>query len=886
MALQAGDRIGPYEVTDFVGEGGMGLVYKARDVRLDRHVAIKILSPELTKDPTAKKRFFQEAKAASALDHPSICTIYDVGETPDGQLYLAMAFYEGETLKDRIARGPLPIDDALTIGAQLARGLAQAHAAGIVHRDIKPANVMFGKGGEAKLVDFGIAKLAGETGLTQTGAALGTIAYMSPEQTRAQKVDHRADVWSLGVVIFEMLAGRPPFAGDNYLAVVTAITQNAPPALTGLRTGIPLELERIVNRALAKDPADRYQTTDDLAAELSRLRTRLEHDTGERLVPPTSGDTGPVQLRAPRRWLVPVVVTAVIVAGLAAWLLLGRGPTLGVPRLSNAVQVTTQLGVEDFPAWAPGGDMLAYAANPDSDLYGGNWDIWLLQLGVVEPVNRTADNTGDDRYPSWSPDGREIAFWSDRDGGGYYVMSALGGPATRVKETPGAIVSELGPAVWTPDSLELGTVVYGENGAQLDIVTMASGATRQIPIPVGDLALDMKWSPDGRFLAYIDAANLSSQVGRLRLLRLEDGSAVEITDGRSSVWSPSWSRDSRALTYVSNVGGSMDLWHQVLEVDGTPSGPARSATTGMGMLRATMTRDATRLAYSRGQRVANVWRVPILEDRVATWADAEQITFDQAFVEFLDVSRDGTQLIVDSDRSGNPDLWTLPLDGGDMRQITTDPTPDWAPRWSPQGDTLAFYSYRTGNRDIWTMPADGGPARRVTSHDASDLVPTWSPDGRSVAFTSLRGASPDIWVQTVDGGEARPLVENPSIERRPDWSPDGQWVSFVSNRDGLLRLWRVPASGGEPERLTDGPAYYARWAPSGDRLYFTAQDERAGNLWEVTVDDHVERAVTDLSGRPGSTGDLALATDGRYLYFTWEGDVGDIWVADVRWEEE
>jgi Tol biopolymer transport system component len=863
----------------------MGLVYKARDVRLDRYVAIKILSPELTKDETAKKRFFQEAKAASALDHPGICTIYDVGETADGRLYLAMAFYESKTLKERIGGAPLAVDEALTLGIQLARGLAQAHAAGIVHRDIKPANVMFGKGGEVKLLDFGIAKLAGETGLTETGAALGTIAYMSPEQTRAQKVDHRADIWSLGVVLYEMLSGRPPFAGDNYLAVVTAITQNAPPALTGLRTGIPLELERIVNRALAKDPADRYQTADDLAAELSRLRAQIEQDTGERLMPPIAAGTGSLQLRPRRRWLLPATATAAIVAALAGWLLLGRSPVLGVPRLSNAIQVTTALGVEDFPAWAPRGDTLAYAANPDSDLYGGNWDIWLLQLGVVEPVNRTRDNIGDDRYPSWSPDGRQIAFWSDRDGGGYYVMSALGGPPTRVKETPGAIASELGPAAWTPNSRELGTVVYSDTGARLELVSLESGATRQIPIEVADLGLDMKWSPDGRYLAYVDAANLSSQVGRLRLLRLDDASVVEITDGRSSVWSPGWSRDGRALTFVSNMSGTMDLWHQRLGSDGAPSGPPRIATTGMGMLRAAMSPDATRLAYARGQRVANVWRVPILEDRVATWSDAEQLTFDQAFAEFLDVSRDGSELVFDSDRSGNPDLWAMPLNGGAMRQITTDPTPDWAPRWSPQGDTLGFYSYRSGTRDIWTLPGEGGPARRITTDEASDLVPTWSADGQSIAFTSLRGTSPDIWVQAIDGGPARPLVEHPAIERRPDWSPDGQWVAFVSNRDGLLQLWRVPATGGEPERLTDGPAYYARWAPSGDRLYFTAQEERAGNLWEVSVADRVERPVTDLSGRPGSIGDLALASDGRYLYFTWESDVGDIWVGDVSWEE-
>ena len=229
MTLAAGSRLGPYEIVSQLGQGGMGVVYQARDPRLDRHVAIKLLPPDLTRDEIAKQRFLQEAKAASALDHPSICNIHEINETPDGQLYLVMASYEGETLKERIARGPLKLNDAIDIATQVGEGLSKAHAAGIVHRDIKPANLMVTADGTVKILDFGLAKLAGSEGVTQTGTTVGTVAYMSPEQARGQEVDHRTDIWSLGVVLYEMLAGTPPFQGETLAAIVHATLEHGQP---------------------------------------------------------------------------------------------------------------------------------------------------------------------------------------------------------------------------------------------------------------------------------------------------------------------------------------------------------------------------------------------------------------------------------------------------------------------------------------------------------------------------------------------------------------------------------------------------------------------------------------------------------------------------------
>ena len=270
MSLTPGARLGPYEIISLLGSGGMGVVYQATDPRLKRTVAIKLLPPDLTRDETAKQRFLQEAQAASALDHPNICTIFEINETADGQLYLVMAHYEGETLKERIARGPLVLDDAIDIATQVGQGLAKAHEAGIVHRDIKPANLMVTTDGTVKILDFGLAKLAGSEGVTQTGTTVGTVAYMSPEQARGHEVDHRTDIWSLGVVLYEMLAGTPPFQGENLLAILNTILDTKPLSLSSARVETPVVLEGIVTRMLSKSRPARYQASRTYSRRCAR----------------------------------------------------------------------------------------------------------------------------------------------------------------------------------------------------------------------------------------------------------------------------------------------------------------------------------------------------------------------------------------------------------------------------------------------------------------------------------------------------------------------------------------------------------------------------------------------------------------------------------------
>ena len=468
----------------------------------------------------------------------------------------------------------------------------------------------------------------------------------------------------------------------------------------------------------------------------------------------------------------------ILVAGIAilsAWLVF-RSPRAVETfppekfRFTHPTQVTSAIGVEDFPAWSPDGRMLSYQS-----IESGNLDIWVKMLGAGEPLNRTADYEGEDRYPSWSPDGRTIAFWSDRDETeAIYVMPALVGAPRKVAKD----VEPLGPPVWMNGGEELAYLVRDR---ALEIVSLESGQKRRIALPGESMRrVEASWSRDGRLVAYLDASSWSSSVHPLLIYNINEEEVYPVTDGRSEVWSPNWSSDGRLLFFVSNVGGSMDLYQQRVELDGQPDGDPEPITTGFEVRRATFSPDGSKLAYSRGRRVSNLWRIPILLEGEAGWSEATQLTFDQAYLGDVDLSPDGRWLAVSSDRAGSLDLWVMAVEGGKMRRLTADPEQDWAPRWSPDGEQIAFYSNREGNRDIWIVPSAGGTPRRVTRHNAQDYYPDWSPCGRMLAFVSTRNGNRDIWVVPSEGGEPRQLTTDPQMDLFPGGPRTGQPSSFGS----------------------------------------------------------------------------------------------------------
>ena len=468
-----------------------------------------------------------------------------------------------------------------------------------------------------------------------------------------------------------------------------------------------------------------------------------------------------------RKWKVAAVLVGLLLAVALAYSFLPRQSP--APSFSHPVQVTSDVGREDFPAWSPDGRTLAYAA-----IQGSNWDVYVTQIDGGQPLNRTSDHEGTDFAPNWSPDGSQIAFRSARDGGGIFTMSPLSGAPRKLVDRFDAVFSIASP-LWISDGTKVAyVVVSGEPGiAQVvELLDLSTGQIERLSLPGRwNCRCEFALSPDGRFIAYVDAQEPAAQVTQLWIMPLPDGDAVRITDGRTQDWSPTWSSDGDAVFFLSNRGGSMDLWYQPIRDDGSPDGPPAAATVGIGMQRATFSKDGTKLAYSKGRRVGNLYRIPVLEDRIATWLDAEQLTFDQARVEFVDVSPDGKRVVVSSDRAGNPDLWSMSVAGGELQQLTTDPTPDWLPAFSPDGKEIAFYAYRSGNRDIWILPSSGGQARQVTRDEGSDSSPGWSRDGKRLFFYSNRSGSWDLWSTGTDGAEVVQLTEGMATDRFPACRP-------------------------------------------------------------------------------------------------------------------
>jgi Tol biopolymer transport system component len=838
------------------------VVYKSYDTRLERTVAVKFLPPELTRDPVAKARFLQEARTASALDHPNICTIHEVGETDDGQLFLVMTCYDGETLKRRIEREPLSITEALDIAKQVAQGLAKAHRLGIIHRDIKPANLIVTTDGIVKILDFGLAKLAGAAGLTRAGFCLGTPAYMSPEQARGE-VDHRTDLWSLGVVLYEMVTGIAPFAGDSDQAIIHALLTEEPKPPSTLRPEVPPELERVLQGMLAKDPGDRYPTVD---AALVDLRIVSGSTAGS-----TLQSLPVIPRRGFRPWMKAALAAFALGAAVAAWLLLRPAPPIQLSFSS----LTDQEGREMFPSLSPAGDVLVYAkAKQGEDL-----DIYWQRVAGGSPIDLTEDSPVADTQPAFSPDGKLIAFRSERDGGGLFLMGATGESVRRLTQ------SGFNPA-WSPDGTEIVFALEGVDDplrrsqvSQLFRVRVADGFTRKI---TEQDAVQPSWSPHNRRIAYWGLPPGTTR-RVIWTIPVDGGTPVPLVDDGHINWNPVWSPDGRYLYYVSDRNGSPNLWRvRIDEGSGRAEGDPEPLTTPAqwsGQL--SLAADGRRIAYATRDGRSNLERIPFHREAGTIAGPAQPVTQGSTrMVRSGDVSPDGEWIVYDT---SNPqeDLFVVRTDGSGVRQITNDAFKDRVPRWSPLGDRILFYSDRTSKSyEAWTIRPDGSGMQKVSAaHGETMFDPIWAPDGRRILYSLTSRSSEIVDVTRPAEGQTPsrlPAMPDDRIFLPTSWSPDGkrligtilgdkkeEEIALFSFDTGAYQV--LPVSGNSPVWVDDGRAIFLL---DGSLELLDTRTGAAHRLMSPP-----ERSAFKV---------VAVSRDGRDLFVVREIDEGDIKMLEMR----
>jgi serine/threonine protein kinase len=865
MQLAAGTHLGPYEICSSLGAGGMGEVYKARDPRLGRFVAIKVLLEQKLDNANQRRRFQQEARAASALNHPGIVTVYDVG-SEHGMDYIAMEFVEGQTLDKLIPQNGFPIPEFLQYSTEAADAIAKAHSARILHRDLKPGNVIVTTDGHVKVLDFGLAKVieapqpeekTAVAAITDEGCVVGTAAYMSPEQAEGKSLDNRSDIFSFGAVMYEMATGQKAFKADTAMSTILCILRDEPKSVRELRRETPPELDRLIRRCLRKDPARRIQTMSDLKVALDELKE--ESDSGRLTA------VFPARRQRPRLLWAGLLILFCILAVIAA-LRLGRHPVEKVAA-SHPIPITSYQGDERQADFSPNGSQVAFSWNGEKE---DNWDIYLKVAGSsATPLRLTSDPAADSR-PKWSPDGNRIAFIrSTRETDAIMLTSALGGTERRLTEFPTAVEAGLS---WSPDGKWLAVAEGGQAGrTALRLVSVESGESRTLTTPPatsgGDF--DPAFSPDGRSLAFVREHGMNvEELWSLPLSKSYEPAGPPrkiLADGKRN-HGPAWTADGSEFIFSSGETAQAGMYR--IPADGSAP-PTRIDSLGDGVSEPVLSSSSHRLAFTRTFRSASIWRFDTEGKGSAPKQWIASSSFRDVFPQY---SPDGSKIAFYSNRTGANQIWTCNADGSQSVQLTSmTGTTTGTPRWSPNGQWISFDSNSGGSWQIYVVSASGGKPLPMTSGEMTNVVASWSRDGQWIYFTSKRSVTAEVWKIHSPSG-ARSEVETPLQVTRNGGtssleSPDGKTLYFTKTTPGFdFSLWRMPVGGGsETEVLASLHRYNFTVTPAA--IYFTTPSapDSPAELKKLDLATGKVTSFYTLNKRVDLG--LALSPDGRYLLF-------------------
>jgi serine/threonine-protein kinase len=826
MALNSGTRLGPYEILAPLGAGGMGEVYRAQDTRLDRIVAVKVLPQHLAGTPDARQRFEREARAVSALNHPNICTLYDVG-SQDGTEYLVMEYIEGKTLAAQLEKGPLPLDQVLKISIELADALDKAHRQGIIHRDLKPGNIMLTKSG-AKLLDFGLARtalplaaggtltaLATQTApITQQGTILGTFQYMSPEQVEGKELDARSDLFSCGSVLYEMMTGRPAFQGRSQLSVASAILEKDPEPISTLQPMTPPALDRTIRKCLEKDPEDRWQTARDLLLELKWIA-----GAGSQAGVPVPVVTHR-KVRERAAWSIAAVFALVAIAALIGFYLRAPKPTqpmrLSVD-LGADVVLSTTFGSD--AVLSPDGTMLAFEARSADQSYR-------LYVRPLNQLQATAISTSlDVRDPFFSPDGQSIGFFG---GGKLKRISVQGGGEITLCDAP----LDRGGS-WSED----GTIVFGAGTRAALFKVPSTGGTPEPLTKLDDARGEVTQRypqilPGGRAVLYTSSTSGQSfEDSDIVVYSMDSGKPKTVVHGGFYArYLP-----SGHIVYVHKgtlfaVAFNIDR----LEATGQPTplleGVGTNPDTG-----------AAQYSFSNAGTLIYVAGSAESSNLSLEWMDAAgkftELRETPAQYGGISLSPDGKRVAMDISNGSRSDIWVYDWGRDTLTRLTFVGDQNYGPVWTPDGQRIAYASLANGVTNLWWVRADGaGAAQRLTQSSDNQDPGSFSPDGRTLSFFQQNaGADWNIWTMPIDGdeksgwnpGPAKLFVEGSFIQVLSTFSPDGHWLAYASNESGMYEVYVRPFPGpGGRWQISAGGGSWPEWSRDGKQLFYRTSEQK------------------------------------------------------------
>jgi serine/threonine protein kinase/WD40 repeat protein len=879
-----GQQIATYRIEKLLGAGGMGEVYLAYDEKMRRNVALKILPLEYGKNDERVKRFEIEARAISSINHPNIVTIYDVGNH-EGINYIATEFVEGKTLRELIG-GKFKLRNVMANSIQICDALSAAHAEGIIHRDIKPENIMIRPDGYAKILDFGVAKLSevgfesiARFGNTTKGMIIGTPGYMSPAQIAGDAIDHRTDIWSCGVVLYEFLTGKNPFKGAKRQETFEAVLSKTPPPASSLNPDVPEELDIVLAKIFSRNDKDCYATAADLRADLKAIKRELDSfDTGDLHSSSTLAMRRARNNRRPYYYASAAAVLLVFLLTGAYFIAATMFSHIG-PDWTKATNnpVTNQVGTEYYPSLSPDGKDVVYAAEEN-----GQFDIFLLRVGGKKADNLTLNSPEDDTMPAFSPKGDVIAFRSDREPAGIYTVETSG---ENLKQ-----ITDFGyhPS-WSPDGKHIVVSTWGRDqptvrpgpNMSLQVVDVQSGEKR---ILTNIEATHPTWSPNGHRIAYWF---YTGTYGRrdIATIPAEGGEAVIVAkDFAVSNWNPVWSPDGKFLYFVSSRSGTMNFWRVAIDekTGATLSAPEPVVTPSSFSRHIAFSRDGKRMAYVQTRNSSNIQGVNFDSAAMQPVGEPFWITKGDREIARAELSPDGSRFLMRLIRPIQDDIVTVGADGNDWRDVTNDEPFDRYIRWSPDGKKMAFGSDRNGGGQTWVCNADGTGMKQLTFDNLPGWAPgfpVWSPDGSKIAIF-LKDTTFLIDPQTGDKFLTLPPAPDAEGLIPWDWSPDGKKLLGVAvvRPTRQIGYYSFETKSYEYIAPLKSTIPVAWMRDSRHVIYSTGS--------KIIIVDSVTKKSRELFANPAV--DIRapfVSHDGKLLYYTAAINESDIWMLELATDQ-